>query len=213
MVSWRWSIPKKRLALRPRPTWSFWPQPDKDWLYADGEWLDIGHVLTGIEGSPKQEALKDYQDVSIPECPELIVTWAGDLGNALQAYIKDFLKAMDTGATVDLNDYLVKRASRVDLIGDIDGINIGSAYDSSRSLAENLRVYYGQKSRRRYHEFIANSKDKTGKAELPLVPGKKPPQLTKQARQAIAYNTWRFIAPLDVYLGNFIVAQIHTRAR
>ncbi|MCI0428831.1 MAG: hypothetical protein L0Z46_12535 [Nitrospiraceae bacterium] len=166
----------------------------KDWLFADREWVDIGHVLTGIEGSPKQEPSKD-QNIPVPGRPELFVTWAGDLGSALQAYIKDFWNAIDKGDPIDLKDYLLKRASRIDLIGDIDGINIGSAYDSSRSLAENLRAYYGQKSRHRYHEFIANSKDKTGKAELPLVSGKKPPQLSKQARQAIAHNTDSFLFP------------------
>ena len=169
----------------------------KDWLYADGEWLDIGHVLTGIEGSSKQAPFKD-QNIPLPLRAELLVTWAGDLGNALQAYIKDFWKAVDKGDPLELMDYLLRRASRIDLIGDIDGINIGSTYDSSRSLAENLRAYYGQKSRHRYHEFIANSKDEKGKAELPLVPGKKPAQITKQARQAIADNTRQFLVPFWV---------------
>lgn len=73
----------------------------------------------------------------------------------------------------------------------------GTQTDSSRSLAENLRAYYGQKSRRRYHEFIANSKDKKGNAELPLVSGKQPPQLSKQARQAIANNIYsQYLVPL-----------------
>ena len=170
----------------------------KNWVFADREWVDIGHVLTGIEGSPKQEPSKD-QSVPLPRRPELLVTWAGDLGSALQAYIKDFWNAIDTGAPLDLNEYLRKRASQFDLTGDIDGINIGSVYDASRSLAGNLRAYYGQKSRRRYHEFIANSKDENGKAELPLVAGKKPPQLSKQARQAIAVNTREFLVPLWIY--------------
>ena len=172
----------------------------KNWLFADTEWVDIGHVLTGIEGSPKQEPSKDQNAPMPPPRRELIVTWAGDLGSALQHYIGDFWNALDTGAPVDLNDYLLGLAKRVDLIGDIDGINIGSAYDPSRSLAENLRAYYGQKKgRRRYREFIANSKDEKGKAELPLVPGKKPPQLSKQARQAIADNINKvFLIPLQL---------------
>jgi len=170
---------------------------NKDFLFADTDWVDIGHVLTGIEGSPKQDPSKGQSVPMPPPRRELIVTWAGDLGSALQAYLKDFWTALDTGAPVDLNDYLLKRASRVDLIGDIDGINIGSAYDPSLSLAENLRAYYGKKSRRRYHEFIANSKDRTGKAELPLVPGTKRPQLSKQAKQTIADHTFtQFLRPL-----------------
>jgi hypothetical protein len=170
------------------------------WIYADGEWLDIGHVLTGIEGSPKQEPSKDQNIPMPPARRELIVTWAGDLGSALQHYIADFWHAIDKGDPIDLMDYLLKKyATRTDLIGDIDGINIGTAYDPSRSLAQNLRAYYGQKSRRRYHEFIANSKDNKGQADLPLVSGKKPPKLSKQARQAIADNTRsQFLVPLQV---------------
>ena len=178
----------------------------KDGLFADTEWVDIGHVLTGIEGSPKQDPsnqqdpdLSKRQQIGVPPRRELIVTWAGDLGSALQKYISVFWYAVDTGYPLDLNDYLLRFADRRDLLGDIDGINIGSGYDSSRSLAENLRAYYGQKSRRRYHEFIANSRDRSGKAELPLVPGKKPPQLSTQARQSIAENiSSQFLIPLQL---------------
>ena len=173
-------------------------------LYDNGEWLEIGHVLCGIEGSPKQVPDKD-QSAPKPRRPELIVTWSGDLGSALQALIRHFWLATDKDGnvidkddTLDLDPYLVKEASRSDLIGDIDGINIGSAYDPSRSLADNLNAYYGKNSRRRYHEFIANSKNQGGTAELPLVPGKKPPKLSKQARQTIAYYTNQYLIYLQL---------------
>lgn len=168
-------------------------------LYDKGEWLEIGHVLAGIEGSPKQEPNKN-QSVPIPIRPELIVTWSGDLGSALQAFIQHFWLAtdkygnpIDKDDPLDLNYYLVREASRSDLIGDIDGINIGSAYDSSRSLADNLNAYYGKKSLRRYHEFIANSKNEKGVAEVPLESGKKPPKLSRQARQTIAIHTHGYL--------------------
>ena len=162
-------------------------------IYVGGEWLEVGHVLCGIEGAPKQQPDKDQ---SIPKVlrPDLIVTWSGDLGSAIQErYVKDFWNAVDKGLPLDLNDYLVSEASRSDLIGDIDGINIGSAYDSSRSLAENLDAYYSKKSSRRYHDFIANSKNAQGKAELPLEPGKKPPKLSMQARQTIASHVRTYL--------------------
>ena len=38
----------------------------KDGLFAHAEIVDIGHVLTGIEGSPKQEPAKDQ---SLPAPP------------------------------------------------------------------------------------------------------------------------------------------------
>jgi len=181
-------------------------------LYAYGERLEIGHVLCGIEGSPKQKP--DYDQQSVPKVhrPEIIVTWSGDLGSALYAFIKHFWLATDkTGKAIDkddplnLNHYLVKEASRSDLIGDIDGINVGSVYDPSRSLAENLNAYYGKKSPRRYHEFIVKSKNEKGIAELPLVTGKKPPKLSKQSRRHIAYYTNQYLTYLqlrgDLYLG------------
>jgi hypothetical protein len=168
-------------------------------LYDKGEWLEIGHVLAGIEGSPKQEPNKN-QSIPIPIRPELIVTWSGDLGSALQRYIQHFWFAtdkygnpIDKNDPLDLNYYLVREASRSDLIGDIDGINIGSVYDSSRSLADNLNAYYGKKSLRRYHEFIANSKNVKGVAELPLESGKNPPKLSRQARQTIAIHTHGYL--------------------
>jgi hypothetical protein len=181
------SADEKRLKLS-RIYWK------EDILYVDGVWLDIGHVLTGIEGSPNQEPNKD-QNIPVPVRPDLLVTWAGDLGSALQSYIADFWKAVDTGQPLDLKDYLAQKASVSDLIGDMDGINIGASYDRSRSLAENLRAYYGPRSRRRFHEFITNSKDPhTGSPELPLVPGTRPPRLSVQARQAIAKYTHLFLA-------------------
>jgi hypothetical protein len=155
-------------------------------IYVGGEWLEIGHVLCGIEGSPKQQPDKD-QSVPKIQRPDLMVTWVGDLGSVIQErYVKDFWNAVDKGLPLDINDYLVREASRSDLIGDIDGINIGSVYDPSRSLAENLNAYYSKRSGRRYHEFIANSKNAQGKVELPLEPGKKPPKLSIQAQKTIA---------------------------
>lgn len=168
-------------------------------LYDNGELLEIGHVLCGIEGSPKQKPDQDQQ-LPKPHRPDLIVTWSGDLGSALHAFIRHFWLATDkAGNAIDEHDpltleyYLVKEASRSDLIGDIDGINVGSAYDHSRSLAENLNAYYGKKSLRRFHEFIANSRNERGIAELALIPGQQTPKLSKQARQTIAYYTNQYL--------------------
>jgi GH25 family lysozyme M1 (1,4-beta-N-acetylmuramidase) len=178
----------------------------QDGLFADTDSIDIGHVLTGIEGSPRQDPtnlMDPNTPQNLPAPPprrELIVTWVGDLGSAIQNYIRDFWTAVDTGTPLDLNTYLSRFAGRVDLLGDIDGINLGSAYDAALSLAENLRAYYGRKSRRRFHEFIANSKDTQGVAVLPLALGKTPPRLSKQARRAIADNIRsQYLAPLQLW--------------
>jgi hypothetical protein len=162
-------------------------------LYADGEALDIGHVLTGIEGSPRQDPNKD-QEVPLPKRTETLVTWAGDLGSVFQYHLPDIVNALNHSQQPDLKTYLEKRANRSDLIGDIDGINIGSVYDPKRSLAENLNAYYGKKSLRRFHEFIANSLDDSNNPALPLVAGSKPPRLSAQAREWVASCTHRYIA-------------------
>jgi len=169
-----------------------------DFIFADREFLDVGHVLTGIEGSRNQEPAKDQSVPMPPARRELIVTWAGDLGSALKAYIKDFWTALDTGASIDLNTYLKNHVSQVDMIGDIDGINIGAVYDASLSLANNLRAYYGKKSRKRFKEFIKNSKDASGNAELPTT-GTTRPKLSKQAKQTIADHVHKqFLLPSQI---------------
>ena len=166
-------------------------------LYAGGERLDIGHVLTGIEGALKQEPNKD-QNVPVPLRPDLIVTWSGDLGSSLQKYIKDFVAVMDRGDPIDLNSYLVKNAGRADLIGDIDGVNVGSRYNPARSLAENLNDYYDKRSRRRYHEFISNSLDTQKKPALPLKSKSKPRKISEQGKKWIAQEVRNYLVPFWV---------------
>lgn len=162
-------------------------------LYTGGVILDIGHVLTGIEGSRKQDPQKDKTGLILSSDDiETTVTWGGDLGSALYHYSIDYLAAMDSSQPIDLTDYLRRYAGRTDLLGDIDGINIGSAYDASRSLAENLTAYYGKKKFRRFREFIANTKDDSGAAQLTLVPNAKPPRLSKAALSAIARDVSLF---------------------
>ncbi len=162
-------------------------------IYADGELVDIGHVLAGIEGASKQRPSKD-QNIPVPVRPDLIVTWAGDLGSVLQHHMADIVAAVAQKRTPNWEEYL-KRAARADLVGDIDGVNLGSVYDPNDSLTGNLKAYYGKKSARRFHELTANTRDIHGKPALPLVTQSAPPRLTEAAWGFIAESVRSYLVP------------------
>jgi hypothetical protein len=130
-----------------------------------GNPVDIGHVLTGIEGSRRQQPLLGspsffHGPILWADDLEATVTWAGDLGLALVSYAED---TVTTRKTLDIRTYLNAHAGLADLIGDIDGINVGVTYDPSQSLADNLRAYYEAKPFRRFSSFVKNAKDSMGK--------------------------------------------------
>ncbi|MBI5096156.1 MAG: hypothetical protein HZB32_00640 [Nitrospirae bacterium] len=157
-------------------------------LYFEGTQIDIGHVLVGIEAAARQ----DPQPRGPIPRPDIFLTWGGDLGSALQEYIiaRFFFPTTLMGT---IEHYLIDRhAKREDLIGDIDGVNLGAIYDSSLSTAENLRTYYGKQNRRRFQFFLANTKNDDGTPALPLKPNSKPSRLTKPAHDFIAKNVVSF---------------------
>jgi len=162
-------------------------------LWVDGEYVDISHVLTGIEGSPRQEPYKGMSrglKMKAPFDPELTVTWAGDLGSALASYVKQFMAAVATGQPVDISDELRRRASRADLLGDADGINVGAVYDPSRTLKQTLGGYYGNMSRKRFQAFVQNSRMSSSGRLLTLKPGTQ--RVTDDAKKQIAHQAKTF---------------------
>jgi hypothetical protein len=170
-------------------------------LYADGELVDIGHVLTGIEGSSKQRPNTEPNG-NLQQWPgptgrrDTLVTWAGDLGSVFKDYIRDIVAAIAQGKRPDLETYLKKVAGRADLVGDIDGINIGARYDEKRSLADNLNSYYPKRSARRFHEFVSNTLADDGTPALQLEPEIIPPKLTQASHDFIARRVTEFVKPL-----------------
>jgi hypothetical protein len=70
---------------------------------------------------------------------------------------------------------LGQKAGYSDLLGNIDGINIGAMYDETKSLSDNLRTYYGARPFRRFHNFVANALDSSGAPLFPLKGGKLDP--------------------------------------
>lgn len=152
-------------------------------LWIGKEAVDISHVLTGIEGSDAQDPSKGQGRMGLPVGRDALVTWGGDLGNALAAYIVKFVKAFDKGDPVDIADDLRVQASRSDLIGDIDGINIGAVYDGTKTLKENLTAYYGSGSKTRFKTFV--------RVANIAIDGKK--RVTKDGRLAIAGRVTHYV--------------------
>ena len=119
------------------------------------------------------------------------MTWAGDLGSALESYAEAKVtqspgpSPMVAGEAVDLKTYLNQKASIADLLGDIDGINIGAVYDDTKSLAENIRSYYSTKPFRQFSTYIARLKDDFGKPLIPLAQ-QKPPKISAAGRLSAA---------------------------
>jgi hypothetical protein len=143
--------------------------------------VDMGHVLTGIEGSRRQKPASILPLVKGDSITEALVTWAGDLGNALEGYAE----AAVSGAQVDLQSYLQAKAGSADLLGDVDGINIGAIYDENKSLSDNLRNYYQSRPFRRFHDFLNNARNDEGKPLLRLA-NPMPPALDRAGRLAIS---------------------------
>jgi hypothetical protein len=146
------------------------------------EVVDVGHVLVGIEASRKQKPDSIYPSaVERAANTEALLTWAGDLGSALEAYAEAVLNHNPAS----LPDYLTRLAGRADLLGDIDGLNLGAIYDETKTLAENFRTYYSVRQLRRFHDVLSNAIDDSGNPLFRLV-RQKPPELDNRTRQQIA---------------------------
>lgn len=159
-------------------------------LYFEGETISIGHVITGIEGSPTQ---RPQPRVPMPKGRvDVFVTWAGDLGSVVQEWA--WSKYYKQELTPPLSQFLKELASRSDLIGDIDGINMGYNYDVSRSFADNLSAYYGSTSRRRFTEFLRNTVGADGLTPaLILKAGGAAPKLTDESKTFLAEMISAFV--------------------
>jgi hypothetical protein len=144
--------------------------------------VDMGHVLTGIEGGRRQKPSSTYPSLVVRDAnTESIVTWAGDLGSAMVQYGV----AKVTGKRADLSNYLRQLAAPHDLLGDIDGMNLAAIYDESLSLADNLRRYYHARPFRRFHSFLSSAQDDTGNPLFNLG-GSNPPTIDNASRQHAA---------------------------
>jgi hypothetical protein len=155
--------------------------------------VDIGHVLVGIEASRRQKPASVYPWVPSDATTEALMTWAGDLGSALEPYAE----AIVAGRQVDFQTYL-KKANVADLLGDVDGINIGSVYDETTSLSANLRKYYETRPFRRFRQFLPTLTDNSGKPLFRLAQ-QNPPRFDQASRAQAAHYIGMFARGAVIY--------------
>ncbi|MEU7576635.1 peptidoglycan recognition family protein [Streptomyces sp. NPDC041068] len=148
------------------------------------ERIDLAQVLAGIDGADRQTPGPLYPK---PRA-DLALTWSGDLGLALAAYVRARHAPGAPSADRDraLDHWIARHASVPRLLGDIDGVNLGASYDPHRSLATQLRAYYDGAVRRRCTAFVAATRTPAGAPALPLVPGFGPPRFADAAVEFVA---------------------------
>jgi hypothetical protein len=174
--------------------------------------IDLGHVLVGIEVMPRQDP---RPIVNVPRV-DLALTWSGDLGSVIGNYVltkyfppppvdrgpdpphpgctaAERRKQPDRSRTNwTLGQFISAFAGEADLLGDLDGVNIGADYDAALPLARNLLDYFDYRYSRRYSLFIANTKDDSGNVALPLQQGVTPPTFTVEAADFVAREIAKF---------------------
>lgn len=163
--------------------------------------VDLGHVLTGIEIGRKQKPDSIYPS-AVPRDAnaEALTTWAGDLGSALEQFAETVVTGQKTsraGERLDLPYFLREKAGETDLLGDLDGINLGVLYDENKSLADNLRSYYQVKPFRRFHDFLAFARDDYDNPLFNLA-RESPPALDRASRLQAAMKVAMFARPYRV---------------
>ncbi|MGX5187747.1 peptidoglycan recognition protein family protein [Streptomyces avermitilis] len=143
------------------------------------ERLDLAQVLAGIDGADRQTP----GPLDPAPRADLALTWSGDLGRALAAYVRarhaPGVPAADRGRSLD--HWVARHASTPRLLGDIDGVNLGESFDPHRSLAAQLREYYDGAVDRRCTAFVAATRTSAGAPALPLAPGFGPPRFADAA--------------------------------
>ncbi|HEX7168636.1 MAG TPA: hypothetical protein VF230_16770 [Acidimicrobiales bacterium] len=154
-------------------------------LAVNGEMVTLSHVITGIEGGRRQDPKPPIGDMLRIDT---LVTWAGDLGGALYKFLNAWY--WDGDMSLDLPGFVAQTATRADLIGDIDGVNLSFSWDQSRPLSEQLRAYYegpNAPARRRFSRFVEVTETDAGAGTraLAIEPGSNPPRLTAASRAFI----------------------------
>ena len=153
----------------------------------------FGHVVVGIEGHRRQgratlaslgQRLVGLDDLVRPILGQ-VLTWAGDLGSALSTFLADthHLEPGPQKPANALSWYIDVKASEDQLVADVDGMNLGSAYNPQNTLAENLRDYYGGDSDHRFSTFLTRETDTNAQPYLDVEPDGR--TLTAASRAAI----------------------------
>jgi hypothetical protein len=170
--------------------------------------LDLGHVLVAVEASPRQAPEPRLMS---PDLGLLIASWGGDLASVLEAYVLATVAGRlpdgpaapgDARRTWPVEEWIPRLAGRADLLGDLDGVVIGAAYDPGLDLSANLRAHYERVPRDRYAAFLAVTRD-------PATPDGPTPLGVEQVGNAIRLTApgRRFIAETVSGIAGILLAK------
>ena len=113
----------------------------------DGERVDVGHVLAGLDAinhPAPVEPLGLYEIASNVDA----VTWAGDLGSVLAEVLFQQIRRDRPLTDAEVQEQIDLCAPPKDMLGNVDAYAIGAAYDISpaadRRVSDILEDYYGE---------------------------------------------------------------------
>lgn len=121
----------------------------------NGQTIDIGHVMTGLDSMnfPETNGIFERHNMSGPAA----ATWSGDVGSSLVNWATD--APLNDASAARKERFYTSYTSVADLLGDIDGINIGGMPNigASDSLSLRLKKYYrvnvSTQANKRYTNF------------------------------------------------------------
>ena len=122
---------------------------NRDVVMPNGEIMDPGHIYTGIDAirHPDAHIGLDLYGVNNRDG----ATWSGDVGSAI----------VDLAQSGNAQQSWDSFSGEADLHSDLDGVNIGSSWSTSDTVAGNLRSYYqgtdvNKTWHTRYSQFLDN---------------------------------------------------------
>jgi hypothetical protein len=125
----------------------------------EGKTIDIGHVLTGVDSMnfPGTDGIFERNKMSGPAA----ATWSGDVGSALTNWATSH--PLNDLSAKGKEKFYQQYSSMDDILGDLDGINLGgmASLPKSAKLSQRLRAYYktnkANGASRRFHNFCSVS--------------------------------------------------------
>ena len=123
------------------------PEQIQEVRMPNGDFVDVGHVLAGLDAHNHPEQDVGMGNISI-STNEGAVTWIGDLGSVLAEAKIRAMRRGDVGMTeADYQAEIDRMAPSQDMLGNVDAYVIGRHYAiASRSgdrVSQILRGYYG----------------------------------------------------------------------
>jgi hypothetical protein len=114
----------------------------------DGKFVDVGHVLAGLDAANNPSVAGDQKGVFPMYSNMAAVTWLGDLGSIAGELIINAVKAGKSSYTeADLQNEITRMAPSQDMLGNVDAYAMEMAFDakatSGKKVSDMLAEFYG----------------------------------------------------------------------